>query len=61
MLKYIGYKYTRRKIMFFISKSGVEDILNGGDDRGDLCTRNVPRPALISRYFKDSSKMDNHN
>ena len=31
------------------------------DDHGNLCTRNVPRPALISRYFKDSPKVDNHN
>ena len=64
----IGYKYNRRKVLFFIATSGVADILNGdsyvqrwADDHGNLCTRNVPRPTLISRYFKDSPKVDNHN
>jgi len=61
----IGYKYNRRKVLFFISTSGVANILNGepyvqrwADDHGNLCTRNVPRPALISRYFKDPPKVD---
>jgi len=64
----IGYKYNRRKVHFFIAPSGVADIKNGdpcvqrwADDHGNLCTRNVPRPALISRYFKDSPKVGNHN
>jgi hypothetical protein len=64
----IGYKYNRRKVLFFVATSGVADILNGdpyvqrwADDHGNLCTRNVPRPVLISRYFKDSPKVDKHN
>ena len=64
----IGYKYNRRKVLFFIATSGVADIKNGdpyvqrwADEHGNLCTRDVPRPALISRYFKDSPKVDNHN
>ncbi len=63
-----GYKYNRRKVLFFIATSGVADILNGdpyvqrwAGDHGNLCTRHVPRPALVSRYFKDSPKVDNNN
>lgn len=64
----VGYKYNRRKVLFFVSTAGVADITDGepyvqrwADEHMNLCTREVPRPALISRYFSDSPKVDNHN
>ena len=64
----IGYKYNRRKVLFFVVTAGVADITDGepyvqrwADEHMNLCTREVPRPALISRYFSDSPKVDNHN
>ncbi len=64
----VGYKYNRKKVLFFVCTAGVADLHDGvpymqrwADENGNLCTRDVPRPAVISRYFKDSPKVDNHN
>ena len=64
----VGYKYNRKKVLFFVCTAGVADLKDGepyiqrwADDNGNLCTRDVPRPTVISRYFKDSPKVDNHN
>jgi len=64
----IGYKYNRRKVLFFVTNSRVADLLDGdpylqrwADEHGNLCSRAIQRPAVLSRYFKDSPKVDNHN
>ena len=64
----VGYKYNRRKVLFFVATAGVADITDGepyiqrwADEHMNLYTREVARPALISRYFKDSPKVGNHN
>ena len=64
----VGYKYNRRKVLFFVATAEVAGIRDGepyiqrwADEHGKLCTREVPRLALISRYFANSPKVDNHN
>jgi hypothetical protein len=64
----IGYKYNRKKVLFLVTNSRVADLHDGepylqrwADDHGNLCSRAVQRPAVISRYFRDSPKVDNHN
>ncbi len=64
----IGYKYNRGEVLFFVTNSRVADFHDGepylqrwADDHGNLCSRAVHRPAILSRYFKDSPKLDNHN
>jgi hypothetical protein len=63
----IGYKYNHKKVLFFVCTAGVADLDDGvpymqrwADDNGNLCTRDVPRHGVISHYFKDSPKVDNH-
>jgi hypothetical protein len=64
----VGYKYNRKKVIFFLCTAGLADLNDEvpfmqrwADDNGNLCTRDVPRPGVISRYFKGSLKVDNHN
>ena len=64
----VGYKYNRKKFLFFVCTVGVADVNDGvpymqrlADENGNLCTRDVPLHSVISRYFKDSPKVDNHN
>ncbi len=54
----VGYKYYRKKVLFFAYTAGVVDVNNGvpymqrwADENGNLCTRDVPRPSVMSRYF----------
>jgi hypothetical protein len=62
----VGYKYNRKKVLFFVCiafdvNDGVPYMQRWADENSNLCTRDVPRPSVISRYFKDSPKVDNHN
>ena len=64
----VRYKYNRKKVLFFVCTARVADMNDGipymqrwADENGNLCTREIPRPGVVSRYFKDSPKVDNHN
>ena len=64
----IGYKYNKRKVLCFVATKGAGTTLDGmpyiqrwADDNGNLLTREVARPAIISEYFNYSPRVDNHN
>jgi hypothetical protein len=43
------------------TKSGAPYIMKYTDDFGNLCSREVERPAVISHFFGDSNTIDSHN
>ena len=64
----IGYKYNRKKVLFFVCTPGAGSIEDGtpytqrwADDNGNIMTRLIPRPAVLSKYFEVSPRVDNHN
>jgi hypothetical protein len=64
----VGYKYNRRKVLFFVTTKGAGVTTNGApylqrfpDSHGNLVIREVPRPDVISKYFAASPRVDNHN
>jgi hypothetical protein len=64
----IGYKYSARKALVFLgtknagsTKPGEPYIARFPDVNGNVAQRSVPRPAVISDYFKDSNVIDSHN
>ena len=63
----IGYKYNKKKVLSFITtrgagstKPGEPYVANFPDCFGNLCTRNVSRPQVLSEYFKYSNTIDVH-
>jgi hypothetical protein len=64
----IGYKYNRRKVLFFVATRGAGTTTPGepyvqrwADDHGNLCVREISRPAILSEYFAASNAVDLHN
>ena len=64
----IGYKYNKRKVLFFVATVGSGATTEGtpyiqrwADEHGNVLTRNIPRPAIVSTYFGISPRVDNHN
>jgi hypothetical protein len=64
----VGYKYNARKCLTFIATKNAGSTLEGDpyvarfpDPFGNVKTRNVRRPQLISHYFSLSNRIDNHN
>jgi hypothetical protein len=64
----VGYKYNRRKVLFFVATRGAGVTTDGQpylqrfpDAHGNLVVREVPRPAVVSKYFEVSPRVDNHN
>jgi hypothetical protein len=64
----IGYKYSARKVLVFLgtknsgsTKLGEPYIARFPDINGNVAQRSVPRPDVISKYFKDSNAIDSHN
>jgi hypothetical protein len=64
----VGYKRNRKNVLFLMSTAGVAKLQNRepymrrwADENGNICTCFVPRHFVVSRYFKDSPKVDNHN
>jgi hypothetical protein len=63
-----GCQYNRRKVLFFISVADAGGMPDGNpyiqrwaDDNGNIVTRAVSRPHVISNYFERSPRVDNHN
>ena len=64
----IGYKYNSKKVLHFVTTHGAGSTTKGkpykmkyNDQYGNVCYRDVPRPAIISRNFEHSNCVDVHN
>jgi hypothetical protein len=64
----IGYKYNLRKVLSFVATRGAGSTTPGNpyrakfaDGWGNVMTRLVPRPDVISQYFQISNAVDTHN
>ena len=64
----IGYRYSVKTTLFFVmtdnagtTKPGEPYMMKYTDGYGNLCSREVERPAVISDFFKDSNTVDRHN
>ena len=64
----IGYKYNKRKVLLFVATKGAALTLDGepyiqrwADEHGNVLSRPIPRPAVLSGYFSVSPRVDNHN
>lgn len=64
----IGYKYNYSKVLTFVATCGAASTLPGTpyiqrfvDQVGNPASRQVPRPIMLSRYFKYSDCIDSHN
>ena len=68
VLYFVGYKYNIRKVLCFVCSENAGSFDKGDpyiarfpDKNGNVNKREVPRPAVISDYFKVSNKVDIHN
>jgi hypothetical protein len=64
----LGYRYSRKTILFFVltknggsSKLGDPYHMKYTDTFGNICTRYVDRPQVISNFFAGSNVIDTHN
>jgi len=64
----LGYRYSRKTILFFILTKNAGTTTLGEpyhmkytDSFGNVCTRYVDRPEVISNFFASSNKIDTHN
>ena len=64
----IGYKYNKKNVLTFVMTRGAGSTAQGKpyyakfpDKYGNVCTREVARPDVISNYFKYSNVVDLHN
>jgi hypothetical protein len=64
----LGYRYSRKTVLFFVMSSAAGSTKLGNpykmkytDGFGNLCERNVDRPEVISKFFEDSNVIDTHN
>lgn len=64
----LGYRYSRKTILFFVltksagsSKPGDPYQMKYTDSFGNICTRNVNRPQVVSNFFASSNVIDMHN
>lgn len=64
----IGYKYNMKKVLCFIATEGAGHTLPGDpyeakwmDANGRTASRLIPRPHILSEYFKHSNQIDKHN
>jgi hypothetical protein len=64
----LGYRYSRNTILFFVltknggsSKLGDPYHMKYTDTYGNICTRYVDRPQVISNFFAGSNVIDTHN
>ena len=64
----IGYKYNRKKVMFFIATNGSGHTEEGipyearwKDKNNNTRVRKVFRPEIVAKYFTKSNSIDVHN
>ena len=64
----VGYRYSRKTILHFVATENASTLEHGEpyemkycDIFGNVQTRKVDRPEMISNYFAQSNVIDNHN
>ena len=64
----IGYKYKKHKVLLFVATKGAALTLDGEpyiqrweDEHGNVLSRPILRPGVLSGYFSVSPRVDNHN
>jgi hypothetical protein len=64
----IGYRYSRKTILHFVMTENAGDTSEGDpyemkytDTYGNICTRYVDRPEVVSKFFASSNVIDTHN
>jgi hypothetical protein len=64
----VGYRYSRKTILFFVLTKGAGSLINGDpyemkftDSYGNVVTRYVDHPQVISKFFQTSNVIDTHN
>jgi hypothetical protein len=64
----LGYRYSRKTILYFVlTKNGGSTIpgepyhMKYTDSFGNVCTRYVECPQVVSNFFACSNKIDTHN
>ena len=64
----VGYRYSVKTTLFFVftgnagsTKPGDPYMMKYTDSYGNLCSREVERPAAISDFFAESNTIDRHN
>ena len=64
----IGYCYSRKTILHFVLAENAGNTEPGDpyemqytDSYGNICTRYVDHPDVISRFFASSNVIDTHN
>jgi hypothetical protein len=64
----IGYRYSRKTILHFVLTENAGDTSEGEpyemkytDNYGNICTRYVDRPEVVSKFFASSNVIDTHN
>ena len=68
LIYFVGYKYNCRKVLCFVCSNNAGSFSHGDpyiarfpDKNGNVNKRAVPRPSVLSDYFKVSNKVDIHN
>ncbi len=64
----LGYRYSRKTVLHFVltknagsSKPGTPYQMRYTDSFGNICTRFVDRPQVVSNFFAGSNVIDTHN
>ena len=64
----VGYRYSRKTVLFFLLTKNAGSLSEGKpyemkytDSYGNVCTRFVDRPDVISKFFATSNIIDTHN
>jgi hypothetical protein len=64
----VGYRYSRKTILHFVLTENAGSTCEGDpykmkytDSYGNICTRFVDRPEVISNFFASSNVIDTHN
>ena len=64
----VGYKYNKKAVLTFVFTKGAGKTTKGEpysarfpDKFGNVCTRQVARPDIVSHYFRYSNVVDLHN
>jgi len=64
----LGYRYSRKTVLHFVltknagsSKPGTPYQMKYTDNFGNICTRYIDRPQVVSNFFAGSNVIDTHN
>jgi hypothetical protein len=64
----LGYRYSRKTVLHFVpiknagsTKPGTPYQMRYTDSFGNICTRYVDRPQVVSNFFAGSNVIDTHN